>query len=180
MFPDVTPPLASKQHSRCRNCRKHINFSALAFHLHLSHIPLQVKVLQYPSQTAPEMAGLPLNVHVSSHPCLLGKLSQLRAATANARETKALVHEISTIVGCEALAAGLTTKSGPVVCILLCFAHVVLRHVSLQLLYLLPADPCSNLLNIGQNSAGLRIYYYHHRSCYDFSRSNSAFWFGDA
>lgn len=62
-----------------------------------------------------EMSQLPHNVHVSSHPCLLGKLSQLRAATANARETKALVHEISTIVGCEALAAGLTTKSGPTV-----------------------------------------------------------------
>ncbi|TVY71340.1 Uracil phosphoribosyltransferase [Lachnellula suecica] len=60
------------------------------------------------------MAELPPNVHVSSHPCLLGKLSQLRASTANARETKALVHEISTIVGCEALAAGLTTKKGPV------------------------------------------------------------------
>ncbi|TVY25973.1 Uracil phosphoribosyltransferase [Lachnellula hyalina] len=59
------------------------------------------------------MAELPPNVHISSHPCLLAKLSQLRAASANARETKALVHEISTIVGCEALAAGLTVKSGP-------------------------------------------------------------------
>jgi len=57
--------------------------------------------------------SLPSNVHVSSHPCLQAKLSQLRDSTANSRETKALVHEISLIIGCEALAASLTTKSGP-------------------------------------------------------------------
>lgn len=55
---------------------------------------------------------LPANVHRSTHPCLQAKLSQLRAATSNARETKALVHEIALIVGCEALAAGLSTTSG--------------------------------------------------------------------
>ena len=59
--------------------------------------------------------SLPPNVHVSSHPCLQAKLSQLRASTANARETKALIHEISLIVGCEATAAGLSTKQGPTV-----------------------------------------------------------------
>jgi len=58
--------------------------------------------------------SLPSNVHISTHPSLQAKLSQLRASTANARETKALVHEISLIVGIEATAAGLTTKSGPV------------------------------------------------------------------
>ncbi|PSS12938.1 hypothetical protein M430DRAFT_124697 [Amorphotheca resinae ATCC 22711] len=57
--------------------------------------------------------SLPSNVHVSSHPCLQAKLSQLRDSTANSRETKALIHEISLIIGCEALAASLTTKSGP-------------------------------------------------------------------
>lgn len=57
--------------------------------------------------------SLPPNVHVSTHPCLQAKLSQLRASTANARETKALVHEITVIVGCEATAAGLSTKQGP-------------------------------------------------------------------
>ena len=45
------------------------------------------------------------NVHVSTHPCLRAKLSQLRSKDANARETKALVHEIALIVGCEALAS---------------------------------------------------------------------------
>jgi uracil phosphoribosyltransferase len=59
--------------------------------------------------------SLPPNVHVSTHPCLQAKLSQLRASTANARETKALVHEISLIVGIEATAAGLSTKQGPTV-----------------------------------------------------------------
>ncbi|RDW88527.1 putative uracil phosphoribosyltransferase [Coleophoma cylindrospora] len=57
--------------------------------------------------------SLPPNVHVSTHPCLQAKLSQLRANTTNARETKALVHEIGLIVGCEATAAGLSTRSGP-------------------------------------------------------------------
>ncbi|KAG9235892.1 putative uracil phosphoribosyltransferase urg2 [Amylocarpus encephaloides] len=55
---------------------------------------------------------LPSNVHCSTHPCLQAKLSQLREASANARETKALVHEISIIVGCEALGAGLSSKPG--------------------------------------------------------------------
>jgi uracil phosphoribosyltransferase len=57
--------------------------------------------------------SLPPNVHVSSHPCLQAKLSQLRDSATNARETKALVHEISLILGCEALASGLTSKEGP-------------------------------------------------------------------
>ncbi|CAD6577646.1 MAG: hypothetical protein ASARMPRED_008354 [Alectoria sarmentosa] len=56
---------------------------------------------------------LPVNIHVSNHPCLRAKLSQLRSKDANARETKSLVHEIALIVGCEALAKCLqTTSSG--------------------------------------------------------------------
>lgn len=59
--------------------------------------------------------SLPLNVHLSKHPCLIAKLSQLRSNTINARETKALVHEIALIIGCEALATALyTTSSGTV------------------------------------------------------------------
>ena len=53
---------------------------------------------------------LPDNVHVSHHPCLRAKLSQLRSKTVNARETKALVHDITLILGCEALASSLQTK----------------------------------------------------------------------
>lgn len=56
-------------------------------------------------------AAIPSNVHVSQHPCLRPKLSQLRSKTANARETKALVHEIALILGCEALASSLQTSS---------------------------------------------------------------------
>lgn len=59
--------------------------------------------------------SLPPNVHVSTHPCLQAKLSQLRASTTNARETKALVHDISLIIGCEATAAGLSAVKGPAV-----------------------------------------------------------------
>lgn len=59
------------------------------------------------------MSSLPANVHVSTHPCLRAKLSQLRSSSTQAREAKALVHEISLIVGCEALAAGLTVEQGP-------------------------------------------------------------------
>lgn len=55
------------------------------------------------------------NVHISSHPCVKAKLSQLRSESTDARATKTLVHEIATIVACEALAQGLTShKSGTV------------------------------------------------------------------
>ena len=54
----------------------------------------------------------PLNVHISRHPCLRAKLSQLRSKHTDARETKTLVHEISNIVGCEALASALSTTAG--------------------------------------------------------------------
>jgi len=58
-------------------------------------------------------SSLPRNVHVSTHPCLQTKLSQLREATTNARETKDLVHEVTLILACEAFATGLSTKKGP-------------------------------------------------------------------
>ncbi|KAI9667289.1 MAG: hypothetical protein M1821_000103 [Bathelium mastoideum] len=52
-------------------------------------------------------ADLPPNVHLSTHPCLRAKLSQLRSHRTNARETKLLIHEVATIVACEALAQSL-------------------------------------------------------------------------
>ena len=58
-----------------------------------------------PTQTA--MSSLPANVHISNHPCLRAKLSQLRSNSASSRDTKALIHEIATIVGVEALASAL-------------------------------------------------------------------------
>ncbi|PSK43120.1 hypothetical protein B9Z65_7074 [Elsinoe australis] len=59
------------------------------------------------------MASLPSNVHVSSHPCLRAKLSQLRSSSTTTRETKQLVNDIALMVGYEALASGLTiTSSG--------------------------------------------------------------------
>jgi uracil phosphoribosyltransferase len=60
------------------------------------------------------MASLPTNVHVSRHPCLRAKISQLRSKSANARETKQLVHEISLIIGTQALADLETTVIGKV------------------------------------------------------------------
>ncbi|ETN41853.1 uracil phosphoribosyltransferase [Cyphellophora europaea CBS 101466] len=51
------------------------------------------------------MSALPTNVHVSKHPCLRAKLSQLRSKSMNARETKDVVHEISLILATEALAS---------------------------------------------------------------------------
>lgn len=71
---------------------------------------LKIKTKQQTLSTMPSQ--LPPNVHISTHPCLQAKLSQLRNSTTNARETKALVHEISLIVGCEALAS-LQTAPGP-------------------------------------------------------------------
>lgn len=55
-------------------------------------------------------SSVPSNVHVSNHPCLRAKLSLLRSQSTKAREAKQLVHEIATIIGCEALAHGLKTS----------------------------------------------------------------------
>lgn len=57
--------------------------------------------------------SLPPNVHVSQHPCLRAKLSQLRSGATSAKEVKSLVHEIALIVGCEALAAAVSAAPGP-------------------------------------------------------------------
>lgn len=62
------------------------------------------------------MSSLPPNVHVSTHPCLVAKLSQLRSKNTTAKGVKALVHEISLILGIEALASKITTAPGPLVC----------------------------------------------------------------
>lgn len=59
------------------------------------------------------MTTLPKNVHVSNHPCLRAKLSQLRSKSTPSKDVKALVHDISLIVGCEALASAITTAPGP-------------------------------------------------------------------
>lgn len=52
--------------------------------------------------------SLPANVTVSSHPCLLVKLAQLRSQSTSPKETKALVHELSVLLGSEALGKVLT------------------------------------------------------------------------
>lgn len=61
------------------------------------------------------MSNLPKNAHVSQHPCLQAKLSQLRAATTSSKEVQSLVHEIALMVGYEALAKGLSTQQGETV-----------------------------------------------------------------
>ncbi|KAH7067686.1 uracil phosphoribosyltransferase-domain-containing protein [Paraphoma chrysanthemicola] len=55
-------------------------------------------------------SNLPKNAHVSSHPCLQAKLSQLRSASTGCRDAQTLVHEIALMVGYEALGAGLTAQ----------------------------------------------------------------------
>ncbi|ROW17459.1 hypothetical protein VPNG_00631 [Cytospora leucostoma] len=59
------------------------------------------------------MSTLPKNVHVSNHPCLVAKLSQLRSKSTNAKDVKSLVHEIALLVGYEALASAVTATPGP-------------------------------------------------------------------
>ncbi|KAH7041416.1 uracil phosphoribosyltransferase-domain-containing protein [Microdochium trichocladiopsis] len=56
---------------------------------------------------------LPPNVHVSIHPCVLAKLSRLRSQSTPAREVKTLVHDIASIIACEAFATSLTAADGP-------------------------------------------------------------------
>lgn len=53
------------------------------------------------------------NVHLSNHPSLKAKLSQLRSHSTTSRDVKTLVHDISLILACEALAANLSSHDGP-------------------------------------------------------------------
>ncbi|KAF2196999.1 uracil phosphoribosyltransferase [Delitschia confertaspora ATCC 74209] len=57
------------------------------------------------------MSNLPSNAHVSTHPCLQAKLSQLRSASTSSKDVQSLVHEISLMIGYEALAKGLTSQT---------------------------------------------------------------------
>jgi hypothetical protein len=60
------------------------------------------------SVTSPS-TPLPPNVHISTHPCIQAKISQLRNLQISARDSKALIHEIATMVACEALAYAFTS-----------------------------------------------------------------------
>ena len=55
-------------------------------------------------------SNIPANAHVSTHPCLQAKLSQLRSAKTGSRDAQTLVHEIALMVGYEALGAGLKAQ----------------------------------------------------------------------
>ncbi|KAL9009408.1 MAG: hypothetical protein Q9173_005566 [Seirophora scorigena] len=61
--------------------------------------------------TLPQAPALLSNIHISTHPCVRAKLSQIRSKDANARETQSLVHEIALLVACDALASGLQAVS---------------------------------------------------------------------
>ncbi|KAL9021010.1 MAG: hypothetical protein Q9185_001766 [Variospora sp. 1 TL-2023] len=56
-------------------------------------------------------ATTPSSIHISTHPCVRAKLSQIRSKHVNARETQSLVHEIALIVACDALASEMQTVS---------------------------------------------------------------------
>jgi uracil phosphoribosyltransferase len=70
-------------------------------------------------------SDLPKNAHVSTHPCLLAKLSQLRSAKTGCREAQTLVHEIALMVGYEALGAGLSVQENGTV------RPLIARHPSI-------------------------------------------------
>jgi hypothetical protein len=58
---------------------------------------------------------LPPNVHVSKHPCLQAKLSQLRSSSTSSRDVNRLIHEVALIVGCEALAGAVGLEGAGIV-----------------------------------------------------------------
>jgi uracil phosphoribosyltransferase len=60
----------------------------------------------------------PPNVHISTHPCIKAKISQLRSLSTNARDFKFLIQEIATIVACEAFASVFSNANGKTVSVL--------------------------------------------------------------
>ncbi|KAK4650336.1 hypothetical protein QC762_706520 [Podospora pseudocomata] len=99
------------------------------------------------------MSSLPPNVHISTHPCLQAKLSQLRSASTTARDVKTLINEITLILGTEALASALTSSPGPTDTTPLGFSYPT-THLSPSTISLVPilrsglsmVDPLSSLL----------------------------------
>ncbi|CBF86246.1 hypothetical protein AN2133.2 [Aspergillus nidulans FGSC A4] len=55
---------------------------------------------------------LPSNIHISTHPLLQAKVSQLRSSSTTTRETRSLVNEIATILGVEAFATWKAAGTG--------------------------------------------------------------------
>jgi len=80
----------------------------------LTSLSLPLALILRPVPAPLVMSALPTNVHVSKHPCLRAKLSQLRSKSMNARETKDVVHEISLILATEALASLEVVTAGTV------------------------------------------------------------------
>ena len=66
------------------------------------------------------------NVHISTHPCVQAKLSQLRLRSTFSPDTKSLIHEMTLMIGCEALAASLRTVANGTVS--LTSTHAVPSH----------------------------------------------------
>ncbi|KAH0161267.1 uracil phosphoribosyltransferas-like protein, partial [Aureobasidium melanogenum] len=56
------------------------------------------------------MSSLPSSVHVAQHPCLRAKVSRLRSQQTGARDAKRLIHDISTMLGYEALGSALKSR----------------------------------------------------------------------
>jgi uracil phosphoribosyltransferase len=61
--------------------------------------------------------AIPKNAHISTHPCLQAKLSQLRSASTGCRDAQTLVHEIALMVGYEALGSALKAQEAGTVCL---------------------------------------------------------------
>jgi hypothetical protein len=78
--------------------------------------PLTYSCSYQKSHPHTHIMSLPKNAHVSTHPCLQAKLSQLRSASTGPRDAQTLVHEIALMIGYEALGAGLTAQQDGTVC----------------------------------------------------------------
>ena len=116
---------------------------------------------------------LPPNVHVSKHPCLRAKLSQLRSQSTNSRDVQTLVHEIALMVGYEALAQGLETKDDGTVSFFRC-PKLPSTHLLTQFQFSSTPPPSSpNLtLDSGPLAALVRIYPRDYHAFLDLSRSH--------
>jgi len=80
--------------------------------------------------------AIPKNAHVSTHPCLQAKLSQLRSASTGSKDAQTLVHELALMVGYEALGAALKTQQDGTV-----RTFVTITHHTCPL----PASACTPL-----------------------------------
>jgi len=105
--------------------------------------------------------AIPKNAHVSTHPCLQAKLSQLRSASTGSKDAQTLVHELALMVGYEALGAALKTQQDGTVRTFVTITHHHTSQITFPPTCIVPHPFALRYYNNAKQNKR------HHEQCYD-------------